>query len=267
MNMVGVGSVIPRRVGEMQAVREAQRFLHRPEIEEFLQKYKNTAPLPDDPNLQNFYKGSAAPPVMYHGTNQLKVADQKAVVPDSGMWRPIPEQERGSVTIDKFTGTRGNPDAPVAGFAAFDPSFAKIFADMGVGEGQNIYPLRVRATSLFDIANPKHRKLVKVKKNPSKVKELKNVGGLRSHLDEYPWDWHDIEYNTSNIKNAGFDSYLDYESNALKNPPTGIAVFDPGQFKSQFATKFDYTDPLLGNAKGGAITIDDGNPAKRRKLI
>lgn len=256
MSMMGVGSAIPRRVNEIK------RPLQRPEIEKILQQYKASTPIPDDPRLQRYYEGSSAPPVMYHGTNQRKIAMQKSAVPDSGMRRPISEKERDALTIEQFIGARGDPDAPVAGFAAFEPSFAQAFDG---GEGGSIYPLRVRATNLFDIANPAHRKLVKIKKDPKKVEGLKEDGWR--FYNDYPWDWHDIEYNTSKIKKTGFDSYLDYEFDALKNQPTGIAVFNPGQFKSQFATKFDYTDPLLGNAKGGAITIDDGNPAKRRKLI
>ena len=203
-----------------------------------------------EPSLATFLEGSKAPPQMYHGTNQWKILNNRKSDTPSGMYHP------GAVdtaTIDQFKGTRGDPSAPVQGFAAYEPEFAEVFT--GSEEAlPNIYPLRVRATNPFDIGNPAHRKAANIKtKNPLNL------------------NYNDIEKNTHKIQMAGFDSYYDFEHGTHVSPqqrakPTGIGVFDPGQIKSQFAEKFDYTSPLLGNAKGGVV-IDDGNPAKRRKLI
>ena len=202
---------------------------------------------PGDPqreaNLARHMEGSAAPPVMYHGTTRIK------------SWRSDPGP------IDKFQGGRGHPDAPVAAYAAFDPEFAARFANYNpmekpkntLKEQGHVYPLHVRATNIFDIVNPKHRELVSLTRHPAKAEErhYKNLPD-----DKYPWDWHDLEHNTHKIKKAGFDSFYDYETNALsKGPPSGIGVFDPAQIKSAIGNNgtFDPSDPDITKAEGGEV--------------
>ena len=194
-------------------------------------------------NLARHMEGSAAPPVMYHGTTRIK------------SWRSDPGP------IDKFQGDRGHPDAPVAAYAAFDPEFAARFANYDpmekpkntLKEQGHVYPLHVRATNIFDIANPKHRELVSLTRHPAKAEErhYKNLPD-----DKYPWDWHDLEHNTHKIKKAGFDSFYDYETNALsKAPPSGIGVFDPAQIKSATGNngQYDPNEPEIDKAEGGDV--------------
>jgi hypothetical protein len=156
----------------------------------------------------------------------------------------------------------------VAAYAAFDPEVAARFANYDpmekpkntLKEQGHIYPLHVRATNIFDIANPKHRELVSLTRYPAKAEErhYKNLPD-----DKYPWDWHDLEHNTHKIKKAGFDSFYDYETNALsKDPPSGIGVFDPAQIKSATGNngQYDPSEPEINKAEGGEVDVQYDNP-------
>jgi len=62
--------------------------------------------------------------------------------------------------------------------------------------------------------------------------------------------------NTHKIKKAGFDSFYDYETNALsKATPSGIGVFDPAQIKSAVGNngQYDLNEPEINKAEGGYI--------------
>jgi len=201
-----------------------------------------------------FMEGSNAPPVMYHGTNAARMShftdfNQNAVLTD----------EFGNKTIKQFAGTRGNPGANVVGYAAFDPDFAANFAgannpeELSTLENRqvSVYPVNVRATNIFDIANPEHRQMVGMEKADQSF--LSKITPNFMH----PWNWRDLEYNSNKIKNAGFDSYYDYE-NGINKSKTGIGVFDPRQIKSTFARRFDPEHPDIGEKRGGYITKAEG---------
>jgi len=209
-----------------------------------------------------FMEGSHAPPVMYMGRKGRRNPGEATTVFES--------------RTGKGEGT------PVAGWAAYDPKFADQFSGVSGSDPSEFesfahpkqtpttYPLHVRATNPFDIATEEHR----------------NIIGL-PHFDQrghpHSYSWTDIEGKLPEIKNAGFDSYYDYEHgthnlqeaydlggtrsiSVKRRDPTGIAVFDSSQLKSPFAERYDPRHPDIGQAKGGVV-IDDGNPAKRRKLI
>ena len=198
-----------------------------------------------------FMEGSNAPPVMYHGTNAARMShftdfNQNAVLTD----------KFGNKTIKQFAGTRGNPGAKVVGYAAFDPDFAANFAGANNPEELansqvSVYPVNVRATNIFDIANPEHRQMVGMEKADQSF--LSKITPNFMH----PWNWRDLEYNSNKIKNAGFDSYYDYE-NGINKSKTGIGVFDPRQIKSTFARRFDPEHPDIGEKRGGYITKATG---------
>jgi len=206
-----------------------------------------------------FMEGSNAPPVMYHGTN----ADRMSQFTDSNQ-NAVLTDEFGNKTIKQFAGTRGNPGAPVVGYAAFDPDFAADFAGFNkainpeesakrdlANSQVSVYPVNVRATNIFDIANPEHRQMVGMEKADQSF--LSKITPNFMH----PWNWRDLEYNSNKIKNAGFDSYYDYE-NGINKSKTGIGVFDPRQIKSTFARRFDPEHPDIGEKRGGYITKAEG---------
>jgi len=206
-----------------------------------------------------FMEGSNAPPVMYHGTN----ADRMSQFTDSNQ-NAVLTDEFGNKTIKQFAGTRGNPGAPVVGYAAFDPDFAADFAGFNkainpeesakrdlANSQVSVYPVNVRATNIFDIANPEHRQMVGAEKADQSF--LSKITPNFMH----PWNWRDLEYNSNKIKNAGFDSYYDYE-NGINKSKTGIGVFDPRQIKSTFARRFDPEHPDIGEKRGGYITKAEG---------
>ena len=237
---------------------------------------------------QQFMEGSHAPPTMYMGRAHMRNPGE---------------------AVTEFSSLTGEGDANVAGWAAYEPRFAERFAGqmleddgiMFLGQKEMtpaLYPLKVRATNPFDIAEPEHRKLLDLPHLATK-EDVGADGMFKYESDEYKnafvgrpksYSWKDLERHLAKIREKGFDSYYDYEHGthdvvedwadvveeandgrmtfkSQRNKPTGIAVFNSSQLKSPFAEKFDPREKNIGRAKGGAIIIDDGNPAKRRKLI
>ena len=231
---------------------------------------------------EQFMEGSKAPPLMYMGRGHTRNPGE---------------------AVTELSSDKGEGDANVAAWAAYEPEFAGQFAgglpDEGAGKflGQPdvyatpaIYPLKVRATNPFDIAEEEHRKLLGFPHLATK-KDAEASNHFESVREGHPlpYSWKDLEKNLSKIREKGFDSYYDYETGtheiveewpdlvqaandgkltfqSKRKKPTGIAVFNSSQLKSPFAEKFDPREKNIGHAKGGTV-IDDGNPAKRRKLI
>ena len=236
---------------------------------------------------QQFMEGSHAPPLMYMGRGHTRNPGE---------------------AVTEFSSRTGEGDANVAGWAAYEPRFAERFAGEMPEDGAvkflgqqeatpALYPLKVRATNPFDIAEEEHRKLLGLPHSATK-EDVEANGMFKYETDKYKnahvglpksYTWKDLERHLAKIREKGFDSYYDYEHGthdvvedwtdvvenadgkfgfkSQRNKPTGIAVFNSSQLKSPFAEKFDPREKNIGHAKGGAIIIDDGNPAKRRKLI
>jgi len=183
--------------------------------------------------FKQWFKGSVVvnpdgtPMVMYHGT--------------------------GWTDIGKFESYRSK--GGIAGFFAFDPEFAQIFAEAATGfdldeeeddgsgtkKSQTIYPVYLRVRKLFDIRKKEDREEIGLKET-----ERKNRG----------WDWTILEKPlvVRAMKSKGYDGYIDFED-GTNNPSTGIAVFDPRNIKSAIGNRgtFDPTDPDIRNPRRSMI--------------
>jgi hypothetical protein len=207
-----------------------------------------------------YMEKSNAPPVMYHATNQDRMSGFSNLYPEK-----VSTDKFGSQTVKQFSGTRGNPEAPVVGYAAFDPAFAERHAGFNnikaapqtaLNRQISVYPVKVKATNIFDIANPEHRKMVGIEKDP-----IRSESFMYQYMpdNKYSWNWMDLEHNSDKIKKAGFDSYYDYEHGINSHyGKTGIGVFDPRQIKSEFARKYDPEHPDMGENRGGFIHKAEG---------
>ena len=172
----------------------------------------------DTPAFKRWFNGSVivdaygGPRIMYHGT----------------VW----------TDISKFESYRAQKG--IAGFFAFDPAFAADFAKMyaeeyeneGVRKSPTVYPVYLSLKKVFDVRKKSDREEIDWEIQPGSL----------------GWDWADLEDSVNAMKRAGFDGYIDFEFGSNK-PPTGIAVFNPGDIKSAIGNRgtFDRADPDIRN--------------------
>lgn len=153
--------------------------------------------------------------------------------------------------IRSFGGDRGS-----AGHFAYDPEFANEYAESiysgnklsakeeGFDEGApTVYPAHVSVQNVFDARNPEHRAAIKMHYEPGTS-----------------FGYSQLEAAVSKMKQAGFDSYYDFEhllELTPKSEPTGIAVFDPKRIKSATGNRgtYDITDPDITKAAGGLVKM------------
>ena len=172
----------------------------------------------DTPAFKRWFNGSVivdaygGPRIMYHGT----------------VWTDISK-------FESFRAQKG-----IAGFFAFDPAFAADFAKMyaeeyeneGVRKSPTVYPVYLSLKKVFDVRKKSDREEIDWEIQPGSL----------------GWDWADLEDSVNAMKRAGFDGYIDFEFGSNK-PPTGIAVFNPGDIKSAIGNRgtFDRADPDIRN--------------------
>jgi hypothetical protein len=166
------------------------------------------------PAFREWFRGSVVvnpdgtPRVMYHGSATAK--------------------------IDAFMSERLQGWDRVSGWFAFDPRFAATFAG-SMGRENQLYPVFLRCRKMFDIRDPADRAAV--------VKASEELGVVSPALrwernklvetDGFGWDDLEASGLVRLMKEAGFDSYLDYE---VPGPnPSAIVVFRPEQVKSASA--------------------------------
>lgn len=119
--------------------------------------------------------------------------------------------------ITEFRGDRGS-----AGHFAFESEFADDFA--GEAEGAVNYPIYLSVNNTFDPRDPDHIGALE------EADEFGDVSDLTQKMRDGTFQWFDLEDSLEAIKDAGFDSYLDFES--TDGTPTGIAVFEQSDIRS-----------------------------------
>jgi hypothetical protein len=189
-----------------------------------------------------------------------------------------------SFAIEEFMGQRG-----VAGHFTKDPEFARLFsgssknqlseammdelqpgmpgADSPLrGKAGATYPVRLNISDTFDANDPSHydriREYVreanrKGNMDAPSLDYLEIVDDVERSFQNGSGDHFDLELINTVLPQVGFDSYLDFEyprgSGEVHNP-TGVAVFDSKNIRSEFAN-FDEAQRESGNILAGIVPI------------
>jgi SAM-dependent methyltransferase len=141
----------------------------------------------------------------------------------------------------------------IAGFFAFDPTFAEDFAmayankdenevdEHGVIKRPSVYPVYLSLKKVFDVRKKEDRDAVS-------FDQLVDRNGWVEGRNGWTWTVLEEPELVRRMKQSGFDAFLDFESGS-KLEPTGIAVFDPRNIKSAIGNRgtFDPADPDIRN--------------------
>lgn len=194
---------------------------------------QRNSPQIETPAFKKWFAGSVVttrdgePRMMYHGTGWTNLREFKSF------------RARGEI----------------AGFFAFDPTFAEDFAmtyadvdevevdEYGAEKRPVIYPVYLSLKKVFDIRKSED-------KNAVEFGNLAKRMGWEPNRDGWSWTVLEDKILVRRMKESGFDGYIDFEKGSNLEP-TGIAVFDPRNVKSAYGNRgtFDPMDPDITNPK------------------
>jgi len=157
----------------------------------------------------------------------------------------------GSPDITMFQGERGS-----AGHFSRDPKFAENFAYEKEG-APAIYPVYLRHGKQFNVKIPEDLDVLRnhLRSVDISLGEEEAFQRMKLGLADYT----DLERLAPRIREAGFNSYVDYED--IGGGPTGIAVFDPSDVRSvnaEFNPKRTKSGNILAGGAAAAVGIGAG---------